>query len=988
MHAEQWERRYEPCGERNQALNMPRVVRDARFCDDSGLSAPQSAHGKQVPMAETIDWPPPSRRPRRLLLTLVLLVVLFFAAQAALSYFVDGLWFGSLGYESVFRRMLGLRWGVFAAFGAASFGLLYGSFAVLRRVHGTELPMRRAIMINGQSLSFSVERWLRPVALLLSLFVAFLTGTGMSDEWPVFERFLYAPRVPGGVADPIFGKALTFYLLRLPALELVSDWLLLLSVLCLIMAGLFLLLTGREAGVDRGRVFASSPARGRGISFALALLLLVFALKVYLGRFDLLFDDHTVFSGVSYVDAHVLLPGMFLTCLALLLGAGLALFGAVRQRGLRWLFLAVLPGLGCFLVFQVIGWVVSTFIVKPNELVKEQPFISNNIQFTRQAYGLDKIELRPFSAQTTLAAVDAAGNQATLENIRLWDWHALQDTLRQIQEIRTYYDFPDIDIDRYELNGVPHEVMLAARELSPEKLPESSQNWINEKLIYTHGYGVTMNPVNGFTPEGLPTLILSNMPVQSTTAGITLTRPEIYFGELTNSDVYVKTRQQEFNYPQGQTNSFVSYQGTGGVVLGGFLRRVLIALERGDLGKLPFSDDINPESRLLMRRNIRERVQTLAPFLTLESDPYIVVRDDGRLSWIIDAYTTSETYPYSRPSAFTDNAINYARNSVKAVVDAYDGTTTFYVFDPQDPVLAAYRNTFPGLFQDASAMPATLRKHIRYPEGLLKLQAQAYGLYHMTNPEMFYNREDLWTPATESGVDENGERTAQPMEPNFVLMKLPGETGTEFVNILPFTPANRNNLIGWIAGRSDGEHYGSALVYSFPKTRLIDGPLQVEARIDQNAQLSGQLTLWNQQGSHVRRGNLLVIPTGSALLYSESIYLQANQSPMPELRLVVLATQDRLAYGTTFDAAMAGLFGGAASSTSAAPATPEASPSPEVPATAAGASAGTDRGALIRQAAQELSDYERLTAEGKLGDAGKKLEDLKRILDQLNAPPR
>jgi uncharacterized protein len=545
-------------------------------------------------------------------------------------------------------------------------------------------------------------------------------------------------------------------------------------------------------------------------------------------------------------------------------------------------------------------------------------------------------------------------------------------------------------LNRYEIDGTVRQVMLATRELSLDKLPESSRNWINEKLIYTHGYGITMNPVNGFTPEGLPTLFLSNMPIQSTVRGLTVTRPEVYFGELTNTDVYVNTRQKEFNYPQGQTNSLTSYQGKGGIVLGGFLRRLMIALDRGDLAKLPFSDDISKDSRLLMRRNVRDRVAALAPFLTYDSDPYIVVGTDGRLSWIMDAFTTSDSYPYSRHYRLDRDSINYMRNSVKAVVDAYDGTTTFYVFDTEDPIIAAYRLTFPSLFKDAKEMPPDLRKHVRYPELLLKLQAAVYGLYHMTNSEAFYNREDLWTVASEATADASGAQTAQAIEPNFVLMKLPGESDMEFVEILPFTPANRNNLIGWIAGRSDGAHYGTSVVYDFPKTKLVDGPLQIEARIDQNAQLSGQLTLWNQQGSHVRRGPLLVIPSGRALLYAEPIYLQAERSPMPELRLVVLALQDRLAYGPTFESAMAALFGGAASSMSPVATANE-------PARSAAASASTQPASpqpaanlnqLISDAAKDLADYQHLTAEGRLGEAGQKLEQLKRTLEKLNTRPR
>jgi uncharacterized membrane protein (UPF0182 family) len=485
---------------------------------------------------------------------------------------------------------------------------------------------------------------------------------------------------------------------------------------------------------------------------------------------------------------------------------------------------------------------------------------------------------------------------------------------------------------------------------------------------------------------------VKDIPPVSSIASIQVKRPEIYFGELTNTDVYVKTRQKEFNYPQGETNSLTSYEGTGGIVLGGFFRRLIIALDRGDLAKLPFSDDITGESRLLMRRNIRERVATLAPFLTFDEDPYIIVGADGRLSWMVDGFTTSESYPYSRHFRLGRDRINYMRNSVKAIVDAYDGTTTFYVFDNEDPIIAAYRGIFPSLFKDQSAMPPAMRKHVRYPELLLKLQASVYGLYHMTDPAVFYNREDLWTVASEVGLSAQREQATQAMEPNFVLMKLPDERDTEFIGILPFTPANKNNLIGWIAGRSDGEHYGTAIVYDFPKTRLIDGPLQIEARIDQNAQLSGQLSLWNQQGSHVRRGELIVIPVGRGLLYAEPIYLQAERSPMPELRLVVLALQDRLAYGPTFEVAMAALFGNGQSTLATAPNAapsspsnaPNGAPAAAAPSTPASASPPADTNSLIGAAAQDLADYQRLTAEGKLGEAGQKLEALKQKLEALN----
>jgi hypothetical protein len=936
-------------------------------------------------MPESIDWPLKShpQRPRRRILLFLIAVIaaIVFGARTAISYWVDLLWFQSLGYQDVFWKTLSMKWGIFAAFAAVTFLVLYGTFAAFKRTHADDLPSDHTIFIAGNAVHLPVEPVLRLLSIGVSFVVAIATGAALEAQWPTLALFWYAPHTTGSVTDPIFGRPLNFYLFTLPALDLIAGWLLTLAVITCILAVLFILITGGSRALS-GSFRSGSPLPMRGLSITVGFLLLVVALRVYISRFELLFEHHTIFDGVTYTDAHVTLTGMLFVAAALVLGALIAFVCAViRPRG-RLLVASIIPAVICYAAAGVIGWYVSSFIVKPNELVREQPYIVHNIEMTRLAYGLDRFAQREFPAETTVGAADPANNQATLQDIRLWDVQALKDTLRQIQEIRTYYDFPSIDIDRYQIDGTMREVMLAARELNVDKLPESSQNWINDKLIYTHGYGITMNLVNGFTAEGLPTLLLSNMPVQSTVRGLNVTRPEIYFGEMTNTDVYVKTRQQEFNFPEGQANNLTSYEGSGGIVLGGFLRRVLIAFDRGDITKLPFSDDVNAQSRLLMRRNVRDRVAALAPFLTYDEDPYIVIGDDGRLSWVMDAFTSSDSYPYSTHHTLDNQPVNYMRNSVKVVVDAYDGTTTFYVFDSEDPILAAYRGIFPSLFKDASAMPAWLRKHVRYPELLLSLQAEVYGLYHMTNPEVFYNREDLWTVATETGMAEGGEQTTQPMQPNFVMMKLPGETDLEFVEILPFTPVNRNNLIGWIAGRSDGVHYGTSVVYDFPKTKLVDGPQQIEARIDQNAQLSGQLTLWNQQGSHVRRGSLLVIPCGKALLYAEPIYLQAERSPMPELRLVVLALQDRLAYAPTFEAALASLFGSESSSLSV-------SEAPRAATEAGGApQPAQNLDSLISQAGKDFSDYQRLTSEGKLGEAGQKLDDLKRALDKLSTHPK
>jgi hypothetical protein len=919
----------------------------------------------------------PQRRRRLLVFVLAGVAVAVFGGGATLSYYVDALWFESLGYTSVFWTRLNLEAATFGAFALITFLALYGVFLALKPAQLDEL-IGGTIFINRQRVQLPIEPVLNLTALGVTLAISAAIGASMMARWTTLALYWHAPR-GATTLDPVFGRPLSFFLFTLPALQLIAGWLLTLAVIACAIAALFVAVTGSARVLRRRRFFAGETRPWRGLSIGFAAVLLTLAARVYLGRFERLFQDGTIFAGVTYTDAHVTLTGMLVVCVALIAGATMAGICAISTLHRRWLVASVVPAIVCYVIVAVAGWYVSSFIVKPNQLVRERPFIAHNIEMTRRAFALDRIEPHPFPADSGIEAVDPLNNQTTLENIRLWDWHALQDTLRQIQAIRTYYDFPDIDIDRYQIGNSVRQMMLATRELNVDKLPASSRNWINEKLIYTHGYGVTMNPVNGFTSEGLPTLVLSNMPIQSTIQGLTITRPEIYFGELTNNDVYVKTRQKEFNYPQGDSNNLTSYEGNAGIRLGGFLRRTLIALARGDIAKLPFSDDVSSESRLLMRRNLRERAQELAPFLTLDPDPYVVIGEDGRIYWFMDAFTTSDSYPYARRYRLGDEPINYIRNSVKIVIDAYTGATTFYVFDANDPIIAAYQAIFPALFTDASAMPPALRKHVRYPELLLTAQAAVYGLYHMTNPDVFYNREDLWSVATEIGLTDQRQ---QVMEPNFVLMTLPAERATEFIAILPFTPANRNNLIGWIAGRSDGEHYGQAVVYDFPKTKLVDGPLQIEARIDQNAQLSGQLTLWNQQGSHVRRGSLIVIPIGRALLYAEPIYLQAERSPMPELRLVVLAVQDRLAYGPTFESAMAALFGGAASTLSAQTSQPAPGLRPTSAATEMRA-ATEDVNALIADAARDLSDYQQLTAAGRLGDAGQKLESLKHKLEEL-----
>jgi uncharacterized membrane protein (UPF0182 family) len=726
----------------------------------------------------------------------------------------------------------------------------------------------------------------------------------------------------------------------------------------------------------------SSGAAFRGLCVALALFLLVLSWRTYLSRFPFLWQDHPIFSGVTYTEAHYTLPALLVVCVTLIIAAIILLVNAFAVRRFSLLLVALALPFATYVIGVVlVPSYIQSFIVKPNEIDRETPYISHNLEWTRRGFRLDQIELRDFEAENSVQALDLANNRENLENIRLWDWRALQDTLRQIQAIRNYYDFPDVDVDRYTVGGKTRQMMIAPREIDDAKLFSSaSNNWINERLIYTHGYGVTMNSANGFTREGLPQFVFSNMPVESTAPEIKVTRPEIYFGEKTDRYVYVKTKQNEFDYPQGDTNIVTTYQGTGGIRIGNRLRRMLLAWSIGDLSKLPFSNDVTSDSRVLINRNIREIVNGIAPFLTYDKDPYIVVSNDGRLFWMMDAFTESSYFPYSTHHEIEGNRLNYIRNSVKVVIDAYNGTARFYVFDDKDPIIAAYRSIFPNLFQDANQMAADLRAHVRYPETWVRAQAEVYSLYHTQNPKVFFQREDVWSIAQHIEVNEKGEKESRPIDPYFVLMQLPGEQEkNEFVMILPFTPAKRNNMIGWMAGRSDGENYGKLLVYNFPKSRLIDGPVQIEARIDQDPQLSGQFTLWNQQGSRVIRGHLLVIPLGRSLMFVEPIYLQAQRSPMPELRLVVLATQEKLGYGQTFEEAMNSLFGGAAATPVATEEPSSGAPTQPTPS----ATPTQDLQQLVNRAIQEFEDYQRLTSQGKLGEAGQKLEQHKRTLEEI-----
>ncbi len=941
--------------------------------------------------AEIIDITPKQKRGGRGQIKWIIFAaafLLFVALLSGVGLYTESLWFDSIGFASRFWSVFRLGWILFAVFGVATFLILRGGFYWLERFFGLDKLAPLRAIINKQPVEIYPSRYVKKIGWILALVFSVSYAFGMSGDWQTWTLYLHQPAT--SAADPIFGNPVNFYLFSLPVYQSIFSWLTSLAVILLVAAIVCALLSAvpqQSIVIDeKPPSFAGFGTRAySAVSVALGALLFFIAAQIFLSRYAYLWSDHASFSGVTYTEDNYSIPGLTAVAIALVVAALMLFVNALTKKGARFMILALGIPVAVFIVaVMLIPAYVQNFIVKPNELGRETAYIEHNIAGTRAGFNLEKVESREYAAETSNAAFNLEANRSTFANIRLWDWRALQDTLRQIQEIRTYYDFPDVDVDRYQIGGENRQVMIATREMDVNKLPEQSRNWINERLVYTHGYGVTMNPVNEFTTEGKPRFVLSNMPIESS-GEIKVTRPEIYFGERTDTDVYVKTKQREFDYPQGENNNYTNYEGDGGFAVGSGLRRYAIAWETGDLSKLPFSDDVTAESRVLLHRNISDRLNRVAPFLSYDSDPYIVVNDDGRLFWMVDAYTTSSRFPYSRHYSANGKTVNYLRNSVKATIDAYSGAVNFYVFDDADPIIAAYRAAFPALFKNADEMPAGLRAHVRYPETLIKTQADVFGLYHTQSAKMFFGREDVWSIAREAAVNADANKAkqqqqTQPLDPYQVLMPLPGEQSQpEFAQVLPFTPANRNNMIAWMAGRSDGAAYGQLLVYNFPSSRVIDGPSQIEARIDQDAQLSGQITLWNQQGSKVKRGNLIIMPIGTGLLFVEPIYLQAERSPMPELRLVVLATQEKLTYAANFETALAQLLGGAPSANTKDAETKK--PDNNGGTQSTGVSQSTAE--LIKLAGQTFADYQRLTSEGKLGEAGQKLDELKRILGEL-----
>ena len=845
------------------------------------------------------------------ILFFVFLFLVVFLSQAV-SLYTDWLWFQEVGFTQVFKTALAFKLTLAIVFGGLFFLLVYFNVKLAAKTPTGVRFSDEETAIELPSLELVdplLKRLLLPVAILLGLFAA----PQAASQWKSLLLFLNS--VPFGLEDPLFSRDIGFYVFRLPAVTALYNWLTVtLGLTFLVTAFTYLLYRGVQY-TQRG---LSITERARAHLFSLvAAILLVKAGGYFLDTFGLLYSPRGAAFGASYADVYASLPALRILTFLAVISAVLCLFQIYRP-GFKYLFI----GLGALILVHIIGLklypsLLQRFRVVPNEIAAERPFIKRNIEFTRRAYGLDKIESQDFPAEENLTAADIKRNGPTIKNIRLWEHRPLLATYGQKQEIRTYYKFVDVDNDRYQINGDYRQVMLSARELSHEDLP--SRSWVNEHLIFTHGYGVVFGPVNQVTPEGLPVFFIKDIPPVSSRS-IKVTRPEIYYGERANDYVFVKTKAQELDYPSGDQNVYTTYEGKGGVPIRSFWRRLLYSA-RYTTTSIFLANEITNESRILYYRQIQERVKKIAPFITFDRDPYLVIAEGGRLFWIIDGYTTSDRYPYSER---TQKLGNYIRNSVKAVVDAYHGTVTFYISSPDDPIIRAYSKIFPGLFKPLEAMPEDLQTHIRYPQDLFNIQARMYATYHMQDAQVFYNKEDLLSIPRRVVNEQRREggrempRMVGPMreqevereiDPYYTIMRLPGEKKEEFILLLPFTPNKKDNMRAWLAARSDPPHYGKLIALEFPKAKLVYGPRQIDARIDQDAYISQQLSLWGQRGSQVIRGSLLAIPIEKSLLYVQPLYLAAEKGSLPELKRVITAFGNKIAMEKTLELSLQRLFG-------------------------------------------------------------------------------
>jgi uncharacterized membrane protein (UPF0182 family) len=916
-------------------------------------------------------------RRRWLFALAVLALALLFVVPTIAAYATDWLWFRELGYERMFLRSLNAQGTVFVATFAGVFLFLLLNLRIARRaLRRPQVLVARTA--DGRAITLQ-DRQLSALVVPMAAIVALLFALSSASDWLAWLTFFNG--VPFGDRDPIFQRDVAFYVFRLPIWQSLRLEALVATVLAFVGCGVLYVLSGSflmetRPGGSWPR-FRLLPAARRHLSLLAALMFGLMVWGTWLGMAQMLLAQTTILFGAGYADIHANLPFLRISMAVLAIGCALAVWQGFGGRA--W---AIPLGIALYLGVSIVGGLyaalVQSFVVSPNESAKEQEFIRYNIAATRRAYALDRVDELEVSGDASLTPQQIAENAGTIENVTLWDHDQLLQTFSQIQEIRTYYDFVSVDNDRYVINGKERQVMLSARELNTDSLP--NHTFVNERLTFTHGYGLTLGPVNAVTTEGLPVLFIRDLPPVATEVNLPVSEPGIYFGEKSNDYVLVRTGTPEFQYPRGNDNVYSYYQGTAGVPVGKFLTRLLFALRFGTTDILVTSQ-ISHDSRILFHRTIAERVRTLVPFLQPDSDPYPVLFG-GRLYWIQDAYTATGNYPYSWPSG----ELNYIRNSVKIVIDAYNGTTSLYLAEPHDPIALTIAKIFPGLLRPLDEMPAGLRQHVRYPEDIFRVQASIYTQYHMTNPSVFYNKEDQWqVPLLDN------DRASAPMQPYYTIMKLPGERQAEFVQILPFTPRSKDNLSAWMVARSDGSHYGHLLVFRFPKQKIVYGPRQIVGRINQDQVISPQITLWNQQGSEVKWGNLLVIPIEESLLYVRPLYLRSPEGKIPELKRVIVAYQSQIVMAETLNDALAQIFGRSAvaalssdrlqsSATSVVPATvatPEPAESHE-PSTSD----------LVAEAQSHYDRAEKALRDGDFALFGDELKKLGEALDKLKIAKR
>ena len=923
---------------------------------------------------------------RRAVIIAIVLVVVLGVGGVFSRVWTNYLWYQEVGYTTVFWTPILARLAVGVFFAVVFFIVFYGSLWLARKISPHLLPVRT----SGDEEVYEVpmrRRWPGRLMVIVSIIVAIIVGAVYSGRWE--QVLLFLNRSDFGYEDPLFGKDAAFFVFTLPIWQMLVNFVGI-ALLFTFIATTFTYVVDRAMVLNERDKVRLAPHVKAHLSVLLALAMLAKAGDYMMQSWSLDYSERGAVFGASYTDVHASLPVLHFLAIVSLLAA--AIFVAnIRYRGWRLPAAAIVL---MFLTWALAGKaypaIIQQYRVSPNEISAETPYIANNIQATRWAFGLDKITNIPLAATDDLTPSDIRANSATIGNVRLWEPRPALSTYSQIQEIRLYYSFEDVDVDRYTIDGQYREVLLSARELDQSQLQKQSQTWVNKHLTYTHGYGAVVSPVNEAGPDGLPILLVRDIPPRADT-DLKITRPEIYYGELGNDFVVVKTTSPEFDYPKGDTNVSATYQGRGGISIGSKFRQAAFSFRFRTL-KLLFSSSFTADSRIMYHRTIAERVQALAPFLKYDKDPYLVIRDDGSLVWMWDAYTTSDRFPYSQPRG--DNT-NYIRNPIKVVISAYDGSVIFYQIDAADPVANAWGKIFKGLFTPGDQMPADLRRHMRYPEDLYSIQAGVLTIYHMKDPQIFYNKEDVWEIPTEIY-----QREEVPVVPYYEVLALPGETEPEFALLQPFAPLSKKNLASLLVARQDGAHYGKLVLIGLPKDKLVFGPSQVEARITNDPVVSSQLTLWDQAGSEVIRGNLLVVPIEQSLMYFEPVYLQAQQSPIPELTRVIISYGDQVVMEPTIGEGLTKIFGepigDGSTTTTAPPSTTTTVPSGTTTTTAPPSTTTTvpetttttlssDRAALIAQANEHYQAAIAAQKNGDWAEYGRQIEALGKVLEALAA---